>query len=213
MNQQKELLYKYRSLKDWSRIVDILINHRLYATSFNKLNDPMEGAYRYNSNIDIELRKRIREEMKNTPICSLSKESNIGLMWTHYADEGRGCCIEVEVTAISWNRVPIIYDTEKPLLDTNITDILSHKGKAWSYEQEVRYLKLPKNKTKDDQKPIKVPHFLTVNVTKLILGYKATLLDCSLLNKLITLINNNKTKGRDDIQIERIKKQDVDFGY
>lgn len=37
--------YKFRSLENIKRFLDILINERLYAARYDKLNDPMEGSY------------------------------------------------------------------------------------------------------------------------------------------------------------------------
>ena len=45
------VLYKYRSLEDFKKLVDILINKRLYASHYKDLNDPMEGQYYYNDGI------------------------------------------------------------------------------------------------------------------------------------------------------------------
>lgn len=101
--------YKYRSLRNLNRILDILINERLYAAKFQNLNDPMEGHYQYNADIDRNLKEQILSERDRTLICSLSRRSNIGLMWTHYADEGRGCCIELNVTSKSWRRIDVEY--------------------------------------------------------------------------------------------------------
>ena len=72
-------------------------------------------------------------------ICSLSRKSNIGLMWTHYADENQGCCLEVEVTSKSWERLDIDYSEQIPILNDNMTvkDVLKVKAKMWEYEQEV----------------------------------------------------------------------------
>ena len=39
------LLYKFRSLQNLRRFLDILVNKRLYMAHFNEMNDPMEGAF------------------------------------------------------------------------------------------------------------------------------------------------------------------------
>lgn len=202
-NKEKVLLYKYRSLKNMTYFLDILINKRLYATTYDKLNDPMEGAYMYNSDIPKEKRKALLDAMKNTLICSLSKHENIGLMWTHYADEGKGCCIEVDVTATSWERREIDCKHGRPILDGNINDILSHKGEVWEYEQEIRYLK---------QKNSNTSPYLTIDVTKIIVGYKIDKNDYALLKKIVEMVNKIKPKGKNNIEIVKIKKEEVDFG-
>lgn len=37
--------YKFRSLQNLKRFIDIILNERLYASRYNELNDPMEGVY------------------------------------------------------------------------------------------------------------------------------------------------------------------------
>ncbi len=44
--RKKQTLYKYRNIKSFEFFCDILINSRLYAAEYSKLNDPMEGIYR-----------------------------------------------------------------------------------------------------------------------------------------------------------------------
>lgn len=41
--------YKYRSLQNLQRFIDIVIYHRLWSSTHEELNDPMEGVFRYNS--------------------------------------------------------------------------------------------------------------------------------------------------------------------
>lgn len=63
-------------------------------------------------------------------------------MWTHYANENKGCCIEVEVTSKTWERLDVEYKKTITNLSetTTIEDILKVKASMWEYEQEVRYL-------------------------------------------------------------------------
>ena len=42
-----EISYKYRSVDNFRNFVDIILNNRLYAASYQDLNDPMEGHYYY----------------------------------------------------------------------------------------------------------------------------------------------------------------------
>ena len=39
------LLYKYRSLKNFEYVLDIILNERLYCAPYDKLNDPFEGLF------------------------------------------------------------------------------------------------------------------------------------------------------------------------
>lgn len=41
-----KIYYKYRSL-NYKFITDILVNQRLYITTYDRLNNPMEGRFKY----------------------------------------------------------------------------------------------------------------------------------------------------------------------
>ena len=100
-----EHYYKFRSLNNIRHFLDILVNNRLYTARYDELNDPMEGAYLingYNENIIRLLKTR----KYKTRICSLSKDYRHTLLWTHYAEGHKGCCIEV---------IPKNFDALKPI--------------------------------------------------------------------------------------------------
>lgn len=46
-----ELLYKYRSLENLERFLDIIIDKKLCGALYNEKNDPMEGYFQYDSYI------------------------------------------------------------------------------------------------------------------------------------------------------------------
>lgn len=197
--------YKYRSLQNLNRILDILINERLYAAKFQNLNDPMEGHYQYNADIDKNLKEQILSERDRTLICSLSRRANIGLMWTHYADECRGCCIELRVTSQSWREIDIQYRDHLPNL-TSVEDILSVKGKAWSYEDEVRYIKTFNENSK-------MNYYLGIAVSKVYIGSEVSRSDFSFYKQLFEGINKFKKKKGTIIEVERMNKQNIDYGF
>lgn len=41
------MLYKYRGFNNFEFALDIFVNQRLYAATYKKLNDPMEGRFIY----------------------------------------------------------------------------------------------------------------------------------------------------------------------
>lgn len=128
-----DLLYKYRSLENLERFLDIIIDKKLYGALYKEMNDPMEGYFQYDPNIDKILVRSILDGKNRHYICSLSKRPDIGLMWTHYANENKGCCIEVEVTSKTWQLLDVEYSSQIPVLTdrTSIEDILSVKAKMW----------------------------------------------------------------------------------
>ena len=51
MKKDNETLYKYRSLTNLKRLIEIVLESKLYASRYKELNDPMEGYYTYTKEI------------------------------------------------------------------------------------------------------------------------------------------------------------------
>ena len=118
-----------------------------------------------------------------------------------YADEGKGCCLEVEVGSnTTWERVEIGYKAEIPKItdstDINIESIFKYKSSVWDYEQEVRYIK-------ESPRKYKFP----VVIKKIYLGYayKASSNEYKLYRTLF--------KDKLGIDVEIIDKSKIDFGF
>lgn len=196
-----ELLYKYRPLENLERFFDIIIDKKLYGALYNEMNDPMEGYFQYDPRVDKRIVSYILNGKGKRYICSLSRKPNIGLMWTHYADENQGCCLEVEVTSKSWERLDIDYSEQITFLTDNMTvqDVLKVKAKMWEYEQEVRYL--------SRQYPSKANRpKLSVRINKIIFGYKVKNNQYNHLKKVVLALNPK-------IKIEKMKKDELDYGF
>lgn len=196
-----ELLYKYRSLENLERFLDIIIDKKLYGALYNEMNDPMEGYFQYDPKVDKRIASYILNGKGKRYICSLSRKPNIGLMWTHYADENQGCCLEVEVTSKSWERLDIDYSEQIPILTDNMTvqDVLKVKAKMWEYEQEVRYLSKQYSPKANRPK-------LSVRINKVIFGYKVKNNQYNHLKKVVLALNPK-------IEIEKMKKDELDYGF
>lgn len=203
----REHFYKYRSLSNLRYFLDILIYKRLYMATYSELNDPMEGAFVVvgdRMNVDNDWLRLLRSEKNDLRICSLSRSYKNILMWAHYADSNKGCCIECEVTS-STNMVEQIsveyhHDIEPA---ENLTPIeaakriLSRKLKCWEYEDEVRYLKqVPK-----DSKKTK---FLGIKIHRIYLGINISKTDKAFLKKLILSID-------DSIDVVPMKKDELEY--
>lgn len=91
------LLYKYRTLVDFKFVLDLLVNQRLYATTYDEMNDPMEGVYGFDNNVPQESIDALEEHRKRIKFCSLSSLAEEPLMWAHYSKGARGVVIAVEV--------------------------------------------------------------------------------------------------------------------
>lgn len=188
-----EHYYKFRSLQNLKRFIDIILNNRLYASRYDELNDPMEGVYLTNpSNGNII--RLLRMEKYKTRICSLSEDYRHTLLWSHYADSHKGCCIEV--SAVNERELPtsVRYIEEIPVVNDmqDGKELLSHKSTVWEYEKEVRYFR----KTS----------YLNIRIHRIIFGLKVSNDDYRFYEKLIHAINPM-------IGICRINEEDIEDGY
>jgi hypothetical protein len=206
-----ELLYKYRSLSNYKRFVDILLRNRLFACSYDKLNDPMEGYFRYSGSSD-DYVDGLRNEKQKSVICSLSQTYRDGLMWSFYADEHRGCCFEIEVTSKKdWRRISVNYTNELANVDdkmkgsvtSSVDYILSTKSLSWENEQEIRFVKKlsPKSRV-----------WLNIKIHRILLGIRMTQEDERMIRGLVETINLSHPK-RTPIEVVKLKRQDIDFGF
>lgn len=185
--------YKFRSLQNLKRFIDIILNERLYASKYDELNDPMEGVYLTdpaNGNI-IRL---LRTEKYKTRICSLSRDYRHTLLWSHYADSHTGCCIEVSAVNEREIPTPVRYIEHIPIVSDmqEGKELLSHKSTVWEYEKEVRYFR----KTS----------YLNIRIYRIIFGMRVSEDDYRFYEKLIHAINPM-------IEVCRINEDYIEDGY
>lgn len=150
-------LYKYKSVEF---IEDVIENKRLFCSTFDNLNDPMEWAFTSDDD-KVDIDKLINETEKGCwRICCLSRSKQHGLMWSMYGDSHRGVCIEVEVDENNiadegafnidefgnsqWIWGDIRYksspDDITDIKRRDITRVLWTKSKQWEHEREVRFV-------------------------------------------------------------------------
>ena len=143
-----DLLYKYRGLDPMGFLIDIIRNKMLFAASYTKMNDPMEGMYRYSFDVPEHIRQMIKYEKLEYHICALSKRKDSTLMWSHYSDSHRGIVLGVRprFTGNSFEEIAVEYIDDLKLIEAsshpreNAKKVLSKKLKPWSYEEEIRVL-------------------------------------------------------------------------
>lgn len=103
------------------------------------------------------LRANLDGLKSTTGIACLTETNDSLLMWSHYANNHRGMCVEYELMAINeqlkFSPVPVVYEDERvwlrsinqSTLDAEIKKVLieslTSKSPEWSYEREWRIIR------------------------------------------------------------------------
>lgn len=167
--------YKFRSTQNFKYLIDILVNQRLYASTYKNLNDAMEGIYIANGLKPSKL-KSIKEGKELIKICSLSTDKEHPLLWGHYADGSRGICIGLKITGHNLDKKQIIYDgipEIRKVIDDKKTvkEILTHKDSSWEYEKELRIF------TEKD--------YVKIHISEIIFGSRISVNEKKLIQKIV----------------------------
>ena len=200
--------YKFRGISNLRWLIDIIMRQRLYAARYDELNDPMEGYFLFDKNTSKEIRQFLAEKRKSTGICSLSKNYKNTLMWSFYAEDHKGVCIELAVTTNLWQPIKISYSNKLPTLSGDpdkFLNLLSCKSKHWEYEEEVRFIR-----TFDSVKKMNSSRFVSIYINKIYLGYKMAPKEVSYFTKLF---GNLLPYLKDRNGIEQLRKEDIDTGF
>lgn len=188
-----EHYFKFRSLQDLRRFVDIILNKRLFASRYNELNDPMEGVYLTDPR-NREVIRLLKTEKYRTRVCSLSKDYRHTLLWAHYADSHKGCCIEVSVNEERVRLGEVTYIKDLPYIDNfrSGEELLLHKSTIWEYEDEVRLFTNAQ--------------YLNVQVHRVIFGKRVSDKDYKFYEKLIRALDPQ-------IYVYRISDAEIITGF
>lgn len=166
--RRPELLYRYRSFAPspldvkpddrFEREVAAIAKGYVFCSNYTSMNDPMEGYYRAEFSEDVRAQTvelLLNGKLRRGLAC-FSETNENDLLWTHYAGNWSGICIEYEYSALSESVAqvesaslfPIVYSSELISIGDeslhNKTDaierILRRKKDCWSYEQEWRLI-------------------------------------------------------------------------
>lgn len=197
--------YKYRSLSNLRWFIDIILNKRLYMSHFTDMNDPMEGAFLFNRDTSEAIRQ-LRIRKRKMLICCLSRSYKNTLMWTHYADSHKGCCIEVKVDS-KVDCYNVDYSSDIQFVRNGkeeLIHVLTTKSSYWSYEEEVRFIKEEKHNYlgHNTSRP-----FLSVTPVKIYIGYCVSEKDFRFYEKLIKSILG------ENFPVVKMSKEDIETGY
>jgi hypothetical protein len=160
-----EYFYRYRplgpqdSLEVLKREIDAIVSHYIWCSDFLNLNDPMEGQFdltdRLHKTTDATIVfDAILSGTTSVGIASLSDTFANDLMWTHYAANWTGICIEYRakkliaalpddttVVRMAYNERPSrigLQDSKD--INEAVKKVFSQKKYNWAYEREWRVL-------------------------------------------------------------------------
>ncbi|MGB0281910.1 MAG: DUF2971 domain-containing protein [Neptuniibacter sp.] len=176
--KKKPRFYKYKSLDNFEFLLDLLLKERLYAAAYHELNDPMEGVIKIDGTILKETEADWESLIKDLRLVCFTKSSENPLMWSHYADGGRGCVVCFELLdeqifhKVSYLKKPSV--SERDLCLEKALEILKYKDKHWKYEAEYRCL-------------IQNESFLPVNVKSITFGPRADQNKVDMLSHILKL--------------------------
>lgn len=190
-----ETYYKYRGVKNISRLASIIREQKLWASAYNELNDPMEWFFR-SKDKDFDQTK-LNEYKGEARICSVSKSCNYGLMWSMYAEEHHGVCIEFTIddtenckeqeplSSDYWTKYVVRYENAPVNVKDNypnVDEILGIKSPQWAHEQEIRYVRKVRDKT---------PIFIKINIKRIFLGVRMKEEDKAIIFGLKAYLKSN----------------------
>ena len=191
--------YKFQRLDKFERIIEIILNKKLYGAVYKELNDPMEGKFNREGLVKDDF-KEIYGQLETTRICSLMTKQegkqdfpDNFLMWSHYADSHKGCCFELQITGDynkDWKLTKIDYQNQLPIVkgsvDEKIIHILSVKDPIWKDEHEVRAIRIyNKSNFKD------LSAFYHIKIKAIYFGKRVNKEKCQFYKKLISKIDSN----------------------
>lgn len=96
---------------------------------------------RHYLNLYNDVYKSVESNLKTHNICCFSENKDNILMWSHYANNHKGFCIEYRYIDIAKSNVflcPVLYKDSIPYLDDGIAKIIYTKANNWEYECEWR---------------------------------------------------------------------------
>lgn len=165
-------IYKYRPCNEFTKA--IFTTGCLHYSHPCDFNDPYDCMFYLNKKklhifieriatdkirlvpIDMDvLQQIVQNEINDVEVCCFSKDGVQMQMWSHYAKEHKGICLEFEeellldrqyceVREVIYQQEQVINESILPTLpQEEIIKFLYTKHSSWDYEQEVRFFHKP----------------------------------------------------------------------
>lgn len=147
------ILYKFLSDTNFRTYWSSYSTGHFYFSSWRKFNDPMEGFFSYVANRPSQTAAawNITSQKDQFTVLCMAEEKSHMLMWSHYAQDHKGVCLEVEIDdallltngicleKVKYpNRIPILSQSGSP--QKQAKRMLTRKLFFWRYEKEHRLL-------------------------------------------------------------------------
>lgn len=130
-------------------------NHRYMSSQYGDYTTDFETEKYYKQLLASNVKGLLYEELGQRGVLSLAKRWDCPLMWSHYADEHRGLCIEYDMTTYVWHGLhPVDYRLPRSIKISELYDwkmkgstsaekaikniFYLAKAPQWRYEQEWR---------------------------------------------------------------------------
>ncbi|MCD1656119.1 DUF2971 domain-containing protein [Treponema zuelzerae] len=195
-------LYKYYSNYDF--VEETITKNTLYFSSVEKFNDPYESIC--NINYKNKTHTMIPNPKMFGNVCCFCQKPDNYLLWSHYADNHRGFCIEYEFDKIRLTkekRYESLINSNKYVVgkvkyqkdalkcnklpsmeySDNLCNLFFHKFPMWKYENEVRIVLFNSKINK-----ITLPN---TKITKVFFGKNC---DKKYMIRILHIINFNQLK-------------------
>lgn len=183
---------------------------RYYSTEIGDYKSDLEAESYLNAMLAREIKNELDSELGDEGVLSLSATWASGLMWSHYADEHRGICIEYDTRDQPHNRLMKVNYTAPRAIKTSdlwqwkakddseareqvIQTYFYTKSHEWRYEREWRDVR--------DQSGVTGVPF---RITAILFGLRA---DPSIITSIVRLLHDHQK-----IKLWQVVPKDSTFG-
>lgn len=214
-------VFKYFGTKDI--YLQSLREQYLYHSDFRYFNDPFDCNIELlnfekltKSKKEINIEVNIREKFNSIGVCCFTRLAKSILMWSHYASNHEGFCVEFNYNSRinGINPLDVNYSDSfvKADFHKNKQDALFHmiftKAKQWEYEEELRSI----NSDFTDTNSRKIP-FLKEDIKAIYLGVKIQYklkkeiltITKEIYNNSLTIYQGSLSPNSFEIQWKKIK--------
>lgn len=227
MNPSEPLHHLYRFRAPCENTFAELADGQGWYSRYDCLNDPFEGVYINQS--DEHIFDRLIESFR---VLCFSRTNDSLLLWSHYADNHRGICLEYEFTDNDFRKgcFPVVYSPSQPVLErverypadhpvagaagtlsinmNNEAKVFLTKSQDWFYEQEYRVIRVAKKLTEvGERQPI------PANLTAVYFGLRASQQLVAVVGRLlhdrpaIKFWNARLTPGQFQLQFDPMPRE------